>query len=405
MKSETKLISICEIEMGQSPLGETCNLNGNGIPLLNGPTEFGEAYPLPVQFTTNPKRNSKVGDLLFCVRGSTTGRMNWADQEYAIGRGLAAIRGVNGFPNIYVRAVLEVKLPELLTQATGSTFPNVSKNMIEEIVIPKLTPYAAQEIAAILKPIENRITLLRETNITLEAIAQALFKSWFIDFDPVHAKMQGQIPEGMDEATAALFPDSFEESELGPIPNGWEFTSLDEVANFLNGLALQKFPPTGKNDLPVIKIAQLRKGDLTGADLASNLIKPEYVIQNGDVIFSWSGSLEVEIWCGGIGALNQHLFKVTSNNFEKWFYYLWTKNHLQNFRQIAASKATTMGHIQREHLTQAKVCVTSTKIFQVANTVFTPIIDLIIENSIKQKNLASIRDTLLPRLISGQIKL
>jgi type I restriction enzyme S subunit len=209
----------------------------------------------------------------------------------------------------------------------------------------------------------------------------------------------------MDEATAALFPDSFEESELGDVPNGWKVKSLDAVASFLNGLALQKFPPTGDNDLPVIKIAQLRKGDTVGADLASRSIKPEYVVQNGDVLFSWSGSLEVEIWCGGEGALNQHLFKVTSGTFPKWFYFLWTRHHLDHFRQVAASKATTMGHIQRTHLTGAKVLVPGAEVLHAANSVLEPILNRLIENSLQAFNLAALRDTLLPRLISGQIDL
>ena len=166
-------------------------------------------------------------------------------------------------------------------------------------------PDERREAARVLSTLDDRITLLRETNTTLEAIAQALFKSWFVDFDPVHAKQQGRAPEGMDAQTAALFPDSFEESELGMVPKGWEVKALDQIADYLNGLALQKFPPTGVDDLPVIKIAQLRKGDSVGADKASRAIKPEYIIKDGDVLFSWSGSLEVEVWCGGEGALRK----------------------------------------------------------------------------------------------------
>ncbi|WP_236001862.1 restriction endonuclease subunit S domain-containing protein [Paraburkholderia elongata] len=178
----------------------------------------------------------------------------------------------------------------------------------------------------------------------MEAIAQALFKSWFVDFDPVRAKLEGREPEGLDAETAGLFPGKFEQSELGAIPRGWSISSLDAVADYLSGLALQKFPPEEDSWLPVIKIAQLRKGDTYGADRAGRNLKPEYIVGDGDVLFSWSGSLEVAIWCGGKGALNQHLFKVTSRDFPKWFYYFWTKHHLASFRQIAASKATTMGH-------------------------------------------------------------
>ena len=291
------------------------------------------------------------------------------------------------------------------TWANTTAQPTFNLKDLGNLPIPLPPKFEREAIAEAISAFDDRITLLRETNTTLEAIAQALFKSWFVDFDPVHAKMQGRAPEGMDEATAALFPDSFEDSELGPVPMGWSVRSLDSIATFLNGLALQKFPPTGLDDLPVIKIAQLRKGDSVGADMASRSIKPEYIVQNGDVLFSWSGSLEVEIWCGGEGALNQHLFKVTSNDFPKWFHFLWTRHHLPNFRQIAASKATTMGHIQRAHLTAAKVLVPSEEALHAADMVIAPILERIIGNALQVNSLASVRDALLPRLISGQLQL
>jgi len=293
----------------------------------------------------------------------------------------------------------------VVSTATGSTVKHTSPGRICDFEFP-LPPIEHQhEVAVTLGALDDRITLLRETNATLEAIAQALFKSWFVDFDPVRAKMEDRAPEGMDEATAALFPDSFEETELDLVPRGWRVIALDEIANYLNGLALQKFPATGQDDLPVIKIAQLRKGDSVGADMASRNIKPEYIIQNGDVLFSWSGSLEVAIWCGGEGALNQHLFKVTSTNYPKWLYYLWTRHHLEHFRQVAASKATTMGHIQRAHLSGAKVFVPPKEVLLAANTVLQPIIERLIETALQAQTLSTLRDTLLPRLISGTLRL
>lgn len=293
----------------------------------------------------------------------------------------------------------------LLAVSSGSAQLVLNTKAIAKIEVPVPPPSEAEAIGALGRAFDDRITLLRETNATLEAIAQALFKSWFVDFDPVRAKMEGRAPEGMDEATAALFPDGLEDSEFGEVPRGWLVRPLDEIANYLNGLALQKFPPTGCDDLPVIKIAQLRKGDTSGADSASRAIKPEYIIQNGDVLFSWSGSLEVEIWCGGEGALNQHLFKVTSAAHPKWFYYLWTRHHLDNFRQIAASKATTMGHIQRAHLSAAKVVVPSSPVLNMADGALQPMIERIIETALQAQTLATLRDTLLPRLISGQLRL
>ena len=289
---------------------------------------------------------------------------------------------------------------------TGSAQAQIVIGALEKFQVTIPSDKSVQkEVADFLGALDDRITLLRETNATLEAIAQALFKSWFVDFDPVHAKQQGRAPEGMDAQTAALFPDSFEESELGMVPKGWRVKALDQIADYLNGLALQKFPPTGVDDLPVIKIAQLRKGDSVGADKASRTIKPEYIIKDGDVLFSWSGSLEVEVWCGGEGALNQHLFKVTSEKYPKWLYLLATKFFLNEFRQIAASKATTMGHIQRKHLSDAKLALPNEDLIQKTSSIFEPILDRYIANSLQAKELAELRDILLPRLISGQLRL
>lgn len=266
-----------------------------------------------------------------------------------------------------------------------------------------LPPLAEQKrIAEVLGALDDKIELNRRMNATLEATAQALFQSWFVDFDPVRAKLDGRTPSGIDPATAALFPDSFEESPLGHIPKGWEVRSLDKVAHYLNGLALQKYPPGDGPTLPVIKIAQLRKGDSIGADRCNTDLPQDYTVQDGDVLFSWSGSLEVELWCGGPGALNQHLFKVTSPEFPKWFYYLWTLYHLDEFRLIAADKATTMGHIQRGHLTAAKVIIPKPQLLDAMTNTMAPLIEQLIANRIQSRTLATLRDTLLPKLLSGE---
>ncbi len=263
-----------------------------------------------------------------------------------------------------------------------------------------------QSIADALSALDSRIFLLRQTNATLESITQALFKSWFIDFDPVRAKAEGREPEGMDAAMAALFPAEFEESALGSIPKGWAVRSLDSFATYLNGLALQKYPPESEEEfLPVIKIAQLRAGHTSGSDKASAKLKPEYVVRDGDVLFSWSGSLEVEIWCGGDGALNQHLFKVTSKDVPKWFYYLATKHFLPGFRDIAAHKATTMGHIQRRHLSEARLPVPPEPVLQALSSVVAPLLERRVTGALQARDLAALRDSLLPRLIAGKLRL
>ena len=181
-------------------------------------------------------------------------------------------------------------------------------------------------------------------------------------------------------------------------------SSLDQIANYLNGLALQKYPPKGKNDLPVIKIRELKQGITDTTDLASSDIPKEYIVNDGDILFSWSGSLEVVIWCDGKGALNQHLFKVTSDKYPKWFYYYWTLHHLKQFKRIAEDKATTMGHIKRKHLSEAKVLIPTKEKLEELNKIFNPIIEKQIMLKVQVRTLARIRDLLLPKLMTGKIR-
>ena len=394
--SQQALAELCTVKQGKylSPSEMSAvRTSEMAIPVVGGNGVLGY---------TNKASHSVDVPLVTC-RGSHCGLIQWVQAPVWVSNNAMACDTGSLNRNKFLRYLLSSTSFEDVI--TGSAQPQITLGHLAKKVFDVCPEDHWNGIVGVLGSLDDRITLLRETNATLEAIAQALFKSWFVDFDPVRAKMEGRTPEGMDEATAALFPDGFETSELGEVPRGWQVRPLDSVANYLNGLALQKFPPTGSDDLPVIKIAQLRKGDAVGADLASRAIKPDYVVQNGDVLFSWPGSLEVEIWCGGEGALNQHLFKVTSSQYPKWFYYLWTRHHLDNFRQIAASKATTMGHIQRSHLSAAKVVVGSDAVLDSANGILGPLIDRIVSNALQAQTLSTLRDTLLPRLISGQLRL
>src|SRR6059058_5063628 len=194
----------------------------------------------------------------------------------------------------------------------------------------------------------------------------------------------------------------FSEELSREIPAGWEAKPIDEIDNFLNGLALQNYPPENDTDfLPVIKIRELRHGVSRSSDRARPNIPNEYIVDNGDVLFSWSGSLEAAIWASGKGALNQHLFKVTSTAFPKWFYYYWILHHLPEYRRIAEGKATTMGHIQRHHLKSSLVLVPDQATLQRMDKIQGPIIEKLIEIGLESRGLSETRDTLLPKLMSG----
>ena len=272
------------------------------------------------------------------------------------------------------------------------------------VALPEIDEQHA--IAGVLGALDDKIEQNRRTVRALERLARAIFRAWFVDFEPVKAKAAGapSFPSMPQSAFDAL-PTRFVDSEIGPVPEAWDLKPITTIATFLNGLALQKYPPRGDGeDLRVIKIAQLRKGSAEGAAWANSDVAKQYVIGDRDLLFSWSGTLEAAFWFGGKGALNQHLFKVTSSHFPCWFCFLWIRQHLPWFRAIAASKATTMGHIKRGHLQETPVVVPPNEVLREANDVFGPIFDLFGQLMIESRKLAVMRDVLLPKLLSGEVR-
>ena len=256
------------------------------------------------------------------------------------------------------------------SSCSGTRMPRADWSFLSQTAwnIPSLDEQEA--IAEVLSSLDDKIDLLHRQNKTLEDIAQTLFRQWFIE-------------------------DANEE---------WEEKSLDKIAEYLNGLACQKYPPKNEKDkLPVLKIKELSGGINEGTDWVSSEIDKKYIIELGDVIFSWSGSLMVKIWTGEKCVLNQHLFKITSENYPKWFYYFWTKHHLKKFIQIAESKTTTMGHIKRGDLSNSVVLVPMNSELQQIDEEITPLFEKIISNHEQIGRLEKLRDILLPKLISGKV--
>lgn len=189
------------------------------------------------------------------------------------------------------------------------------------------------------------------------------------------------------------------------VPNNWKVSSLDRIADYINGLTMQKYPPKDNEEgLPVLKIAELKQGCCdSNSDRCTSQLDEDYIINDGDVIFSWSASLVVDLWCGGKAGLNQHLFNVKSNIYDKWFYFWWTKYHLNEFIHEASSKATTMGHIKRDNLSKAKVLIPSKNDYESIGHLLKPITDSIVNVKLENKRLSALRDSLLPKLMSGEI--
>ncbi|MDE5738146.1 MAG: restriction endonuclease subunit S [Oscillospiraceae bacterium] len=318
-----------------------------------------------------------------CLENGKTAKVNiledneigFGSTEYIVFR---AIENISNDDFIYYLICSSIVREPAIKSMVGSSGRqrvqiDVLKNL--KINIPDLETQC--KIGSLLRFLDEKIALNDKINQNLEQQAQAIFKSWFVDFEPFG----------------------------GVMPDDWKKGNLLDIADYLNGLAMQKYRP--KNNeiaLPVLKIRELRQGICdANSELCSVNIKSEYIIQNGDVIFSWSGSLLVDFWCGGKCGLNQHLFKVTSKKYDKWFYYSWTKYHLDNFINIAKDMATTMGHIKREELKKSVIFIPNTYDYQKIHNLLKPIYDMIIHNRIENQYLSTIRDSLLPKLMNGEI--
>ena len=400
---EYKLGDLYDVHNGLSKGGK---FFGSGYPFLSFKTVFNNYFlpsVLPDLVQSDQKEQSgydiKRGDV-FVTRTSETpeelGMSSVALKDYPFAT-------YNGFTKRLRPKDTSIIYPEFIGYYLRSThfrafFYGLASSMSTRASLANgdllemrvfLPTFARQKkIAKILKSLDDKIEVNRRINDNLEQQAQALFKSWFVDFEP--------------------FKDGeFVESELGMIPKGWRVESLSSIADYVNGLAMQRYrPKDGENGLPVLKIKELGQGNFdTNSEFCSpSLIGEKYIIDDGDIIFSWSGTLMVKIWCGGRCGLNQHLFNVVANNHPKWFVYQWTKHHLDNFIRIAKDKAVTMGHIKRGELDKAKVLVPDSPVMKKLSNLMKPIHHQWISNNQESRSLAELRDILLPKLMSGELR-
>ena len=262
---------------------------------------------------------------------------------------------------------------EMDGRATGTTVVGLRQPELMKCIVRCPDLDTQKKIASILSSIDEKILLNEQINENLQQQAQAIFTAEFLNRNEP--------------------------------PLRWTKSNLLGIADYLNGLAMQKFrPKENEESYPVLKIKELRQGMCDeNSERCSTNIKPDYIIHDGDVIFSWSGSLLVDFWCGGTCGLNQHLFKVSSSNYDKWFYYAWTNHHLQRFIAIASDMATTMGHIKREELSKAEVIIPPQEEYIRIGDLLRPIYDLIVANRLANSKLTSLRNVLLPKLMNGEL--
>lgn len=386
MKSEweyRRLGELVSFSSGGTPSKKRIDYWNGDIPWISAKTLKSEKITSSDLFITPSglSSGSKIapkGSILLLTRGS--GLFNdlpigMVESEVAFNQDIKCLNSYGEIENEFVFYWLQSQKKYLMAKVdvTGIGAGKFDLDFLQELQVPFPDKKVREKIIAIATAISDKIEANKKVNDNLYAQAKAIFSNYFINIDT--------------------------------IPTGWEKGSLLDIASYLNGLAMQKFRPAeSETGLPVLKIKELRQGFCdTDSELCSPGIKSEYIIKDGDVVFSWSGSLLVDIWCGGTCGLNQHLFKVTSKVYDKWFYYLWTAHHLDRFIAIAADKATTMGHIKREELAKAEVLIPSDIDYQNIRSIMAPIFDLIISNRIEAHKLAALRDELLPKLMSGEL--
>ena len=300
---------------------------------------------------------------------------------------------------------------DITSYLTGAVMPKLTQGNMNRIEVPCPPRDIQDQIVSVLGALDDRITLLRKTNTTLEAIAQALFKSWFVDFDPVHAKMQGRAPEGMIDATAALFPDSFEESELGAVPNGWSMISFRDSINVVGGgTPKTSVPEYWGGDIPWFSVVDAPSASdvfvvytekhITEAGLNGSSTK---LLPAGTTIISARGTVGRLALTGCPMAMNQSCYGLRGKAGDQYFTYFSTTRLVAQLKQRA--HGSVFDTITQETFAGVSLCYPATDAIQAFEQLVEPLLMRIRENLIQANSLASIRDVLLPRLISGQLLL
>ena len=310
------------------------------------------------------------GTVLFSSR-APIGYCAIAENDICTNQGFKSIIPNENINSLFLYYLLKSNVDAIANNASGTTFLEISGKVMEEIEV-----------------------LIPEDKNEQRQIAQIL--------DAFDRKIQNNLK--LNDYLAELLDTEFSNLILHKSSN-WASASLLDIANYKNGLAMQKFRPMGNDPgLPVVKIRELGQGYCgSDAERCRSDIDESARIHDGDLVFSWSGTLLLDFWADGDAGLNQHLFKVTSDRYPSWFYYSWTKRHMRYFVSMAKDRATTMGHIKRSALQDSEVFIPRHDEMQILTTRMQPLVNELINRKIELRKLAEYRDVLLPKLMSGEI--
>lgn len=401
----------------KKPLKSLCNRIGDGLHGTPTYDENSEIYFIngnnlkngKIEITNNTNTVTKEdfkknfiplneNTLLLSINGTLGSMAFYNNEKIMLGKSAAYINfkeNVNKFYYYYFQ--LKEIQEYFYNIATGSTIKNLSLKSIQDFEVPIPDKVELENTSNVLSSLDSKIELNNKINKELESMSKTLYDYWFVQFDFPNTNGKPYKSSGGKMV--------YNQELKREIPEGWEIDSLWNIATYFNGLAMQKHRPTNDNKLRVIKIKEMNEGFGYYTEYAKADVPKEAIINNGDILFSWSASLDVIIWAKGIGALNQHIFKVSSKKYPRSFYYYELMNYLKHFKMMADLRKTTMGHITQEHLKQSKIVIPPIHLIMALDSKINIFIEKQILLQQQNQELSKLRDWLLPMLMNGQVKI
>ena len=346
------------------------------------------------------KRNLNEKSLLVSINGTLGNIAFYNGERIALGKSACFLNLKEFSCREYLRYVLETKeFKSYMNRVAGqSTIKNVSPTQISEFEFYAPLLSTQQKIADVLSSLDDKITLNKKINAKLEAMAKRLYDYWFVQFDFPNEEGKPYKSSGGKMV--------WNEVLKRKIPEGWEVGNLYEIADYINGLACQNYRPQDEEIfLPVIKIKEMHEGITSDTEKVSATIPEKYIIFDGDILFSWSATLEVMIWTGGKGGLNQHIFKVVPKSyFTKEYVFQQLSSYIVNFQKMAEARKTTMGHITSDHINQSRIVIPPKEVINAFSEKTLPIFNYQLTIQKEIQKLTKLRDRLLPLLMNGQVE-
>lgn len=378
-----------------SDTGEYYFINGNN---LNDGRIYitDDTLKIDVSEYLRIKRPLNENTLLMSINGTLGKIALFRGEKIALGKSACFLNATSTINRDFIRWVLSTTAfrQYMMQVAHGSTIKNLAPSQIAEYEFQDVQD--KEHVVHLLNSLDNKIDLNNRISAELEAMAKTLYDYWFVQFDfPDENGKPYRTSDGAMEWCQEL---------VREVPKGWKVGNLYDIADYINGLACQNFRPAeGEESLPVIKIKEMHDGITLDTERVSARIPEKNIINDGDILFSWSATLEAMYWTGGKGGLNQHIFKVVPKApYQKEFVYNQLSSYIINFVKMAEARKTTMGHITSDHLQQSRIVLPPVPVLRQFHDEVSAQHQMIIKCRKENRELEKLRDWLLPMLMNGQ---